>query len=261
MPDNVPDVLAGPANCALSQVIDGLERAASGPGDSLVIQGAGGLGINAIAVAKERGVSQVIVIDGIESRLRAGDRIRRRRHDRPQGIQDARRPACARVRELTDGEGADAVMELVGSPAVVAEGIEMLCSGGVYLEIGNINQRLACEFNPASIVHGGKTILGLMWYQPESLQQALELLSTRAIVIRFTSCSRTSIRCRRSTRPFATRTPAPCIERPCCPGKLSEQDDWELDMARCEQGYLCDVCGDEVARHHRERSVSALCHR
>ncbi len=40
-----------------------------GPGDALVIQGAGGLGINAVAVAKERGVTQVIVIDGIESRL------------------------------------------------------------------------------------------------------------------------------------------------------------------------------------------------
>jgi threonine dehydrogenase-like Zn-dependent dehydrogenase len=85
-----------------------------------------------------------------------------------------------RVHELTDGEGADAVLEVVGSPAVIAEGIDMLASGGVYLEVGNVNQKLTCEFNPASIVHGGKTILGLMWYQPESLQKALQLLSERA---------------------------------------------------------------------------------
>ena len=44
-------------------------RGHAGPGDRLVIQGAGGLGLNAIAVARERGVSQVIVIDGIQSRL------------------------------------------------------------------------------------------------------------------------------------------------------------------------------------------------
>jgi threonine dehydrogenase-like Zn-dependent dehydrogenase len=56
----------------------------------------------------------------------------------------------------------------------------MLCNGGTYLEIGNINQRLTCEFNPAAVVHGGKSILGLMWYRPESLRQALQLLSTRA---------------------------------------------------------------------------------
>jgi D-arabinose 1-dehydrogenase-like Zn-dependent alcohol dehydrogenase len=179
VPDNVPDMLAGPANCALSQVIDGLERAQVGPGDTLVIQGAGGLGINAVAVAKEGGVTQVIVIDGIESRLALATEFGA---DVTIDLNEFKTPAArvARVRELTDGEGADAVMELVGSAAIVAEGIEMLCSGGVYLEIGNVNQRLACEFNPASLVHGGKTILGLMWYRPESLQQALQLLSKRA---------------------------------------------------------------------------------
>ncbi|GIS60032.1 MAG: hypothetical protein CM1200mP2_22570 [Planctomycetaceae bacterium] len=115
VPDNVPDELAGPANCALAQVIDGLERGGAGPEDRLVIQGAGGLGLNAIAVARERGVGQVIVVDGIPSRLElalafgadhvidlnefpsAEDRIRR-------------------VFELTEGDGADLVMELVGSP-------------------------------------------------------------------------------------------------------------------------------------------------
>jgi threonine dehydrogenase-like Zn-dependent dehydrogenase len=179
VPDNVPDLLAGPANCALSQVIDGLERAGAGPGDTVVIQGAGGLGINAVAVAKERGVTQIIVVDGIESRLELATEFGA---DVTIDLKEFKTPAARvkRVRELTEGEGADVVMELVGSPAVVAEGIEMLCNGGIYLEIGNINQKLACEFNPASIVHGGKTILGLMWYQPASLQKALQLLSTRS---------------------------------------------------------------------------------
>ncbi len=179
VPDNVPDVLAGPANCALSQVIDGLERARLGPGDSLVIQGAGGLGINAVAVAKERGVSQIIVIDGIESRLELASEFGA---DVTIDLREFKTPAARvkRVRDLTEGEGADAVMEVVGSPAVVAEGIEMLCSGGAYLEIGNLNQKLLCEFDPSTIIHGGKTILGLMWYEPQSLQQALQLLSTRS---------------------------------------------------------------------------------
>ena len=179
VPDNVPDVLAGPANCALSQVIDGLERARVGPGDTLVDSGGRGSG------HQRGGRRQGTGRD-------AGDRDRWDRvtsglaiefgADVTIDLNEFKTPAArvARVRELTDGEGADAVMELVGSAAIVAEGIEMLCSGGVYLEIGNVNQRLACEFNPASLVHGGKTILGLMWYRPESLQQALQLLSKRA---------------------------------------------------------------------------------
>ena len=102
VPDNVPDVLAGPANCALSQVIDGLERAAVGPGDSLVIQGAGGLGINAVAVAKERGVSQVIVIDGIDSRLELADEFGA---DVTIDLKEFKSPDARvkRVRELTRG--------------------------------------------------------------------------------------------------------------------------------------------------------------
>ena len=32
----------------------------------------------------------------------------------------------------------------------------------------------------SALVHGGKTILGLMWYEPQSLKKALTLLSTQA---------------------------------------------------------------------------------
>lgn len=179
VPDNVPDELAGPANCALSQVIDGLERGNVGVGDSLVIQGAGGLGINAVAVARERGASQIIVIDGVDSRL---ELAREFGADETIDLKEFETPEARveRVRELTGGDGADAVMEVVGSAAVVPEGFEMLAPGGDYLMIGNINQRQRCEIRPADLVHGGKTVHGLMWYRPESLQKAIRLLSTRA---------------------------------------------------------------------------------
>ena len=178
IPDNVPDDQAGPANCALAQVIDGLDRGGVGAGDTLVIQGAGGLGLSAIAVARERGTSQIIVVDGIESRLALAEEF-----GADVTIHLAEFPTAEarirRVKELTDGYGADAVIELVGSPAVVPEGIDMLASGGRYLLIGNINQKFRVEIEPAALVHGGKTILGMMWYRPDSLRQALQFLSEK----------------------------------------------------------------------------------
>ncbi|MCC7423543.1 MAG: zinc-binding dehydrogenase [Planctomycetaceae bacterium] len=178
VPDNVPDDLAGPANCALAQVIDGLNRSALTVGDALVIQGAGGLGINAVAVARDRGVSKIIVIDGVESRLEMAKEF-----GAHETILLAEHPTTEarvqRVKQLTDGWGADGVMELVGHAAVVPEGIDMLCSGGHYLMIGNINQKQRVEFNPSALVHGGKTVHGLMWYPPDCLRQALTFLSTR----------------------------------------------------------------------------------
>ena len=65
---NKDDILT-PVNCALSQVIYALQRANIQMGDSVVIQGAGGLGLYAVAVAKEMGASLIISVDGIQDRL------------------------------------------------------------------------------------------------------------------------------------------------------------------------------------------------
>src|SRR2546427_601788 len=59
IPDEISDDIATPANCALAQVLYGLTRAGLRQGDTAVIQGAGGLGLNAIAVARDMGAALV----------------------------------------------------------------------------------------------------------------------------------------------------------------------------------------------------------
>jgi D-arabinose 1-dehydrogenase-like Zn-dependent alcohol dehydrogenase len=68
IPDNVPDDVAASANCAMSQVYWGLDRGRLNYDDTLVVQGAGGLGLHAMAIAKARG-ARVIAIDGVDVRL------------------------------------------------------------------------------------------------------------------------------------------------------------------------------------------------
>ncbi len=178
LPDNVTDDLAGPANCALSQVIYGLELAGAGVGDHVVIQGAGGLGINAIAVAKERGVAQVIVIDGIDDRLELAKRfgadqlVDFRQYPKPEDRVN-------RVKALTDGWGADIAIEVVGRASVVPEGVLMLGNGGTYIEIGNICGGPTCVIDPSWLVLAGKRILGVMWYDAQSLYKAVQFLAAK----------------------------------------------------------------------------------
>jgi threonine dehydrogenase-like Zn-dependent dehydrogenase len=177
VPDNVSDDLAGPANCALAQVIYGLELARAGIGDHVVIQGAGGLGLNAVAVARELGVEQVIVIDGIDERLElarafgAHDVIDLKAYPRAED-------RVARVKALTAGWGADVVLEVAGRADAVPEGIRLLGHGGVYVEIGNICAGHTCTLDPSELVLPGKALLGVMWYEAESLHKALRFLST-----------------------------------------------------------------------------------
>ncbi|MBM3133249.1 MAG: zinc-binding dehydrogenase, partial [Chloroflexi bacterium] len=176
VPDNLSDALVAPVNCALSEVIYGLEKIGLGFGETIVIQGAGGLGINATAVAREMGAHKVIVIDGIADRLSlarafgADEVIDMKEYKTP----DAR---IGRVLELTGFRGADVVAEFVGTPAAIPEGLAMLGSGGRYLEIGNISMGKTCQIDPALLVMGSKNIRAIVAYGRDTLKKALDFLS------------------------------------------------------------------------------------
>src|SRR5438552_765762 len=61
-------------------------------------------------------------------------------------------------------------------PAVVPEGLEMLRTGGTYLEIGTISRGVGVELEPAQLVWGSKKIIGVVMYDPWVIPQALDFL-------------------------------------------------------------------------------------
>ena len=84
VPDELPDGMVASVNCALSQVIFGLDQVGLRFGGSVVIQGAGGLGIQAAAVAKDRGRRHGDRGGSDRRAARAGARLRRRPRDQHQ---------------------------------------------------------------------------------------------------------------------------------------------------------------------------------
>jgi D-arabinose 1-dehydrogenase-like Zn-dependent alcohol dehydrogenase len=176
VPDGLSDAMVAGVNCALSQVVGGMQLAALKLGEFVVIQGAGGLGVYATAVAREMGAGRVIVIDSIPERL---ELARGFGADELIDIEEFPDPdmRVKRVLELTDNWGADVVAELVGHPRVCNEGLRMLGRTGRYLEIGNISPGLTYELDPSYLIFGNRTILGMVYYEAEHLQQALDLLS------------------------------------------------------------------------------------
>jgi threonine dehydrogenase-like Zn-dependent dehydrogenase len=93
-------------------------------------------------------------------------------------LRDLPEPAqrIARVRELSDGWGADVVLEVGGFPAITAEGIPMLAPGGRYVEIGNISPGLTYAADPSAWVVQNVTIFGVNHYGRRHLRQALDIL-------------------------------------------------------------------------------------
>jgi threonine dehydrogenase-like Zn-dependent dehydrogenase len=176
VPDAVPDQLVAGANCALAEVIEGFDRASLRMGESVVIQGAGGLGIYATAVAKSMGAANVIVIDGVADRLSLAREFGADAVVDMTEHADARARA-ARVRELNGGGGADVAMEVVGFPDAFGEGIGLLGQGGRYVEIGNISPGLTLAFDPALVTLANKTVYGVAFYEAVALQKAVGFLA------------------------------------------------------------------------------------
>lgn len=179
VPDNVTDTMIVSANCALAQVIMGLERVDVALGDRVVIQGCGGLGLYACAIAKERGAEKVIAIDAIPERLAMAKAMGADEVINVAETADMRE-RVGMVKEMTDGLGADVVAELVGSSDVINEGLRMLAWGGRYLEIGVFFTGTSFECDPGGLTARNQRIEAVGSYDAVSLERAVSFLSRRA---------------------------------------------------------------------------------
>jgi putative phosphonate catabolism associated alcohol dehydrogenase len=175
VPDELSDDMVAPLNCALSQMIFSLHQVGVRWGDTVVIQGAGGLGVYGAAVAKDMGAAQVIVIDKFEERLKLASQCGADHLINLDELSSSRQ-RIGRVRELTGGRGADVVVEVTGNPQAVAEGIPMVRQGGSYLWVGNINRGKTLEFDPSTIVMANRRVVGVGTYEPWAMQKALDFL-------------------------------------------------------------------------------------
>jgi len=103
--------------------------------DTVLIQGAGPVGVMTAFKAKTLGAGKIIMIGGPKSRL---DLAKEFGVDETIDIDEVKKPQ-ERIKEimsLTDRIGADMVVECAGFPAAVPEGIELCRIGGTYVLIG-----------------------------------------------------------------------------------------------------------------------------
>jgi len=175
VPDVIPDQVAASANCALSQVTFGIDQIGLQYGETLLIQGAGGLGLNAVAVAKERG-AKVIVIDGATPRLAQAKRFGA---DHTVNISELPEldDRVAAVQDLTSGQGPDVAMEVTGVPIAFSEGLRQLRRGGRYLVMGNLSPGASVPFDPGYVTRKALTIKHVDRYEGRYLHRSLGFLA------------------------------------------------------------------------------------
>lgn len=135
LPDRVTfdDYIGG--GCGLVTAVHIIERAALRPGDSVLVQGTGAVGLSAIALARLSGASTIAAIGAPAARL-ALARTMGADHALDLSLSTPRE-RLATARALTHGEGFDVVVEAAGSAQAFEEGLTLARDGGRYVVAGH----------------------------------------------------------------------------------------------------------------------------
>lgn len=109
-----------------------MERAQTQPGDTVVILGAGPIGLFCLQLARILGATPLIVSEIKEMRLKMA-----RSFDTADVVVDAtKEDVVERVMDITDNRGADVVIEASGSNVTVKQAFDMLGKNGKIVLMG-----------------------------------------------------------------------------------------------------------------------------
>jgi S-(hydroxymethyl)glutathione dehydrogenase / alcohol dehydrogenase len=124
-------------------------------GDTIVIFGAGGVGLNAVSGAQIAGASRIIVIDIQTKRLDAA-----RRFGATDIIDSTKSEPVEAVRNLLP-EGPDHVFDFVGLKSVAEQGLAMLGTGGGLYLVGAAKPDVKISLNILNAIDKQKRIQGV----------------------------------------------------------------------------------------------------
>ncbi|PLZ03138.1 alcohol dehydrogenase [Burkholderia sp. WAC0059] len=174
VPDRVPNELASLSSCALRSVMNAFSQLGEiEPTETVLVQGAGPLGLLATANARVRGARKIIVVGAPAARLELAKQFGADVCIPVDGTTPAERLDA--VLAQTEGRGADIVMEFTGVPAAFAEGLALARKGGRYLVVGQLGEA-ATTMQPSMIVKKNLRVIGSFSGDARSYSLALQFV-------------------------------------------------------------------------------------
>lgn len=171
VPEVVHDRVAVPANCATATIVSAVHAARPDRGETVVVQGCGMLGLTAIAYLRALGHHPVLGCDPDPRRRELAARAGATDTVAPEELSE-------RVRVLTDGEGAGAVLDLTGNSPAVQAGLGLLGHGGRMVLVGSVFPSPPVSVDPEQVVRRLLTVTGVHNYRPDDLETAMEFLGS-----------------------------------------------------------------------------------
>ena len=173
LPDGADPLAVAALGCALPTVLRGFDRC--GPirvGETVVVQGAGPVGLSAVLVAKLAGASEIIVIDGVNERLETARKLGATATVSLKNDAKMRRDEIySRVGPL----GPNVVVEAAGALQAFPEGVDLTGNHGRYIVLGLWGAIGTQAISPRDTTLKNLTIAGATFPKPKHYHGAMHL--------------------------------------------------------------------------------------
>ena len=124
-------------------------------GKSVLIIGAGAIGLFAVPLAKSAGASSVYVLEPNEYKAKLAKKVGAERIFRPQD-----KKVKENLLDLTDGLGPEVILEMSGNPNGIKFGLEIIRNGGTFVMLGIPSQDFTINW-ARDVIFKGITINGV----------------------------------------------------------------------------------------------------
>ncbi len=127
-------------------------------GESIVVFGAGGVGLNVVQGARLAHAGMIIAVDPVDSKLRSA-RVMGATH----AIRADQGDPVKAVLDLTGGRGVDHAFEVVGHPDIMVQALQTLATGGALTLIGAAARDETLTFHPRAFMSKQQKIQGCIY--------------------------------------------------------------------------------------------------
>lgn len=168
LPKEIPLDVASLLGCAVTTGLGAVTRRARVPtGSSVVVLGAGGVGLNILQAARLVGAAPIIAIDIRDDKL---EQARAFGADETINSREGGVDAIDYVHEITQGRGADFAFEATGIPAMMRQAVEVTRRGGMTVLVGIGPQGEVLELDAGAFTRSDKVLTSAFYGMTDPLR-------------------------------------------------------------------------------------------
>lgn len=175
IPEGMPYERAALACCALGPSFGALEAMRASAYDTVLITGAGPVGLGALLNARYRG-ARAIVVESVAWR------VERARQMGAAAVLDPRSgTALQAILDLTGGRGADCAIDCSGTVAAQRLCVDATRRKGIVAFVGECQQELAIRVSP-DLIRKGLTVIGSWHYNLADFPRIMQVIEQSPLI-------------------------------------------------------------------------------